>query len=429
MTNPAKTLLTSKRFLPLFMTQFLGAMNDNIFKNALVILITYRLAHATGINAEVLIAISGGVFIFPFFLFSATAGLLSDKYIKSNLIVKIKIAEIIIMILASGALFFEQAFLLIFILFLLGIQAAFFGPLKYSLLPETLKDNELILGNGLIEAATFVAILLGTIIGGLFILQNDGQWIISIMIFTVAVLGWASSKFIPISTQCQPELSIRYNFLVETNTIFLNLKNHSDLLFCIIGISWFWFYGATLLSQIPIFTKQILHADQYVVSYFMAVFSIGIAIGSLICGKWMKTKTNYSYLIYAILGVTLFTVDLSYVSSSIDIPKGKTLIGLHSFLTTTRGLRLSLDLLLIACCSGLYTVPLYAMLQSQSDILVRARVMACNNIANAFLMVLSALSIILFIQIGLSILDIFLVIAIANGLVAFYLYQKSKTLV
>lgn len=426
MTKSVMTLLTSQRFLPLFITQFLGAMNDNIFKNALVILITYRLSHATGINAEKLIAIAGGVFILPFFLCSATAGLLADKYIKSSLIVKVKIAEIVIMIFASFALFSDQVSLLIFILFLLGVQAAFFGPLKYSLLPETLKKDELILGNGLIEAATFVAILLGTIIGGVFILQNQGQWIISIMILAVAILGWISSKFIPRSTQHQATLPIRYNFVVETIHIFFNLKNHTNLLFCIVGISWFWFYGATLLSQLPIFTKHLLHADQYVVSYFMAVFSIGIAVGSLICGKWMKKKTDLTYVIYAVLGVTLFTFDLCYVSASLEIPKGKTLIGLHTFLTTFHGLRLTLDLMLIAGCGGLFTVPLYAMLQSQSDVLVRARIMACNNIVNAFFMVMSALSIVFFIQIGLSILQIFVVTAIANALVAFYLYQKSK---
>lgn len=414
-------LLDTRRFLPLFLTQFLGAFNDNVFKNALVVLITYRLADAYGLNAQKLVTLAAGIFILPFFLFSATAGQLADKYERSRLIVWIKVAEIILMILAVIALYLQSVWLLMTVLFFLGVQATFFGPLKYAILPEHLQENELIAGNGLIEAGTFLAILLGTVLGGMLILHSMGVLLISVMIVLWAICGWASSLFIPKTTQYSPDLKIGYNFIAETWRVITYSKQHNDLFLCILAISWFWLVGATFLAEFPVFAKDTLHANENVVTYFFTIFSVGIGLGSLLCNRLLKGEVHATYVPLGALGMSIFITDMYFATAHLQPIVNQPLVSLTGFLSTFHGWRITVDLLLMAVCGGIYTVPLYAMLQKRSEEAHRARVIASNNIINALFMVVAALATLLMLDMGLSVSGVFLVVAMVNAVVAVYI--------
>ncbi len=416
-------LFTTRRFLPLFCTQFFAAFNNNVFKNSLIILITFRIAAVMGMNAQLLVALAAGLFILPFFLFSTTAGQLADKYEKSRMISVIKFIEILLMIGAMVGFYLQSMFFLIIVLFALGVQSAFFGPLKYAILPEHLIDNELIAGNGLIEAGTFIAILLGTILGGALVLQKNGEYIISAILVLVAIGGWIASFFIPRTHTHQPGLKINYNFFSETKSLLSYAKQKRDVFLCIMCISWFWLVGATFLSELPVFARDALHADQSVVILFMTVFSVGLALGSVICNKLLAGKTHATYVPYAMLGMTVFTIDL-YFAGSHDVANTLgALMGAQQFLLSINGWRIALDLLLIAIFGGLYTVPLYAMMQSRTPTSHRARVIAVNNVVNALFMVFSAVSTAVMIKFGLTVLDVLLALAIFNGIVAVYIFK------
>lgn len=414
-------LLKTIRFLPLFISQFLGAFNDNIFKNALVILITYRLSTSLAVNASILVTSAAGIFILPFFLFSATAGQLADKYDKSRLISIIKFIEIILVAIAAFGFYTHKIPLLMVLLFALGAHSTFFGPLKYSILPSQLHRSELIAGNGLIEAGTFLAILLGTILGGSLILQPYGEIIISALLITAAVMGWISSWYIPKTSSYAPHLKIRFNIFKETLNLIHYAQEKWDVFLTILGISWFWFVGAIFLAEFPGFTKDILHAHQSVVTLFLTLFSVGLAVGSLLCNKLLKGQVNATYVPLGALGITLFMLDLYVAGSHFPPSLSSPLITLLEFLKTSTGIRISIDLLLIAISGGIYSVPLYALLQIRSERKYLARIIASNNIMNAFFMFIAASITILLLKIGITILQIFLLLAISNGLVAIYI--------
>lgn len=421
MKNNQLSLLGTRRFLPLFATQFLGAFNDNVFKNALVILITYRLANLTHVNPQILVTLAAGIFILPFFLFSATAGQLADKYEKSKLIRIIKFFEIVIMVLAGVGFHFQSVNLLMFLLFALGMQATFFGPLKYAILPEQLYDSELIAGNGLIEAGTFVSILLGTILGGIFILIPQGVYVISAIIFLLALGGWLSSLFIPNTHQHDAKLHVNYNFITETYKLMVYSKERADIFLCVLGISWFWLIGAVFLAEFPVFGKDILHANEHVVTYFFTLFSVGLALGSLLCNRLLNGKVKATYVPLASIGITVFVIDLYFAANRLFSLPATELMSLTQFLTLPTGWRISFDLIMMAVCSGLYTVPLYALLQVLSDKQHRARVIASNNVMNALFMVLAAIVSMLMLKAGFTVTEVFLSIAIANAFVALYI--------
>lgn len=421
MKNTQFALLNTRRFLPLFITQFLGAFNDNTFKNALVILITYRLAEVAGLNAQILVTLAAGLFILPFFLFSATAGQLADKYEKSKLISIIKFTEIILMGLAATGFYLQSAPLLMFVLFSLGMHATFFGPLKYSILPESLRDDELIAGNGLIEAGTFLSILLGTIFGGVLILQSHGETIISIIVLAIAVSGWIASLYIPKIKNNSSSVEVSINIIKETFSLILYSKQRADIFLTILGISWFWLIGATFLSEFPVFAKDALHADENVVTLFLGLFSIGLAIGSLLCNKLLNGKVHATYVPLGALGMTIFMIDLYFAASHFIISQTAELTTLTQFLHTWNGLRITIDLSLIAICGGLYTVPLYAILQHKSEDSHRARIIASNNIINALFMVFAAISTMIMLKLGFTVTQVFLTIAIFNAAVAIYI--------
>ena len=415
------SLLRTKRFLPLFITQFLGAFNDNVFKNALLILITYRLAAISGESAQILVTLAAGIFVLPFFLFSATAGQLADKFEKSRLISIIKFIEIMIMILAGMGLYYQSVGLLMFVLFSLGTHAAFFGPLKYAILPDQLHEYELIAGNGLIEAGTFLAILLGTILGGILILQHHGDAIISVMVLSIAIVGWLASLFIPKNQSYDSTLKVHFNIITETFKLMQYSRKYWDIYLSILGISWFWLIGATFLTEFPVFAKDALHANQSVVTLFLTLFSIGLGIGSLLCNKLLKGKVHATYVPLGALGITLFTIDLYFAASRVSVMPSVDLTTLTQFLQTFNGWRITVDLVLVAICGGIYTVPLYAILQQRSEKAHRARVIASNNVMNALFMVFAAVATMLMLKFGFTVSKVFLTIALVNGVVAIYI--------
>ena len=416
-------LLKTPRFLPLFVTQFLGAFNDNVFKNAFIILITYRLADKLAMNVQILVTLIGALFILPFFLFSAFAGKLADKFEKSRLISTVKVFEVVIMVVATLGFYQQSVGLLLASLFLLGVQATFFGPLKYAILPCHLQTNELIAGNGLIEAGTFLAILLGTLLGGVLILLPYGELITSFILLTVAVGGWVSSWSIPktIVTESESAIRLSFNFIKETFDLIRYSRSQRDIYYAIMGISWFWLVGATFLTEFAVFAKESLHANEHIVTLFLMVFSIGLGVGSLLCNRLLRGKVHAAYVPVAALALTLFTFDLCYAAGHITALANGDYMGLAAFFSHFSGWRIVFDLTAIAICGGLYTVPLYALLQQRSAPEHRARVIASNNVMNALFMVAAAIVTMFLLKIGFSVNQIFFLIAILNACVAFYI--------
>lgn len=412
-------LLSTRRFLPLFVTQALGALNDNLFKNALVVLILYRIAEQAGMNGQVLVTAAAGIFILPFFLFSATAGQIADKYEKSALIRLIKAGEIVIMALGSVSFWTSDIYLMIGVLFLMGTQSAFFGPVKYSILPDHLSDAELIGGNALIEAGTFLAILVGTIGGGLLILRSGGTLTVSVGVIVLAILGLVASTRIPKAPAPTPELQLNPNFLSETLRIVRHASQSRDIFLSILGISWFWLVGATFLSQFPAFAKDVIWADETVVTLFLTLFSVGIGIGSLLCNKLLNGEITAKYVPFGAIGMTIFIVDLYLASSGRN--GGGELIGAGAFLAAPENWRLIVDLVGIAVCGGLYIVPLYAILQSRSEASHRSRDIAANNVLNALFMVVGALAATGMLAASFSVPTVFLSLAAVNAVVAVYI--------
>jgi len=414
------SLLRVRRFLPLFLTQFLGAFNDHLFKNVLVILITYTLASSMQLGGEIAITIAAGIFILPFFLFSATAGQLGDKFEKSKLIRYTKIAEIMLALVAGAGLFLHSIPILMGILFLIGTQAAFFGPLKYAILPDHLHEKELIAANAWLEAGTYLAILFGTILGGIFALLHSAPTVISISLVLLAVLGYTTSLWIPSTKAAAPDLDIKLNIIEETSTLIRHTLQNRELVLSILGISWFWAVGTTYLSQFSTYAKEVLGADSSVVTLFITFFISGICFGSLCCNRLLKGRIHATYVPLAAVGMTLFAIDLVLASQHI-VTKSGHLLTLAQFLSHLQNWHVVLDLFFFAACGGVYIVPLYAILQNVSKPSHRSRTIACNNIINALFMVVAAMatSVMLFLQ--FSVTHVFVLIAITNLVFAIYI--------
>lgn len=418
-------LLRRRRFLPLFVTQFLGALNDNLFKNALVILIAYRLAEDRGLNGQVLVTVAAGIFILPFFLFSATAGQLADKIEKARLIRLVKVAEVVIMAMAVVGFGLGDPWFLLAVLFLMGAHSAFFGPLKYAILPDHLAATEIIGGNAIIEGGTFLAILFGTIAGGLLILAPHGTELVGGCVVGLAVAGWLASRFIPPAPPPAPDLRVTVNFPAETWSIIRFAAQRRDVFGAVLGISWFWLVGATFLSQFPTFAKDVLAADQGVVTLFLTVFSVGIGLGSVWCGRLLHGEITARHVPLAALGLSLFAADLSLAGGAgVAGGAGGALADVGVFLSHPANWRILLDLLLTAVCGGLYIVPLYAILQSRGEPSHRARTIAANNVMNALFMAAAALATSLMLAQGRAVTEVFLTVAVANLAVAAFLAPR-----
>jgi len=406
-------LLKSKKFLPLFITQFFGAFNDNVFKNAFLIWFTYDISQKLDMNPQIMVTIASGLFVLPFSLFSALAGQIADKFEKSKIVRIIKIAEILIMLFSFIGFYFENIYLLLVLIFLMGVHSTFFGPIKYSLLPEALKNDELIIGNALIEGGTFLAILLGTILGGVVVRSQNGIEIISATVLLFAVIGYISSRFIPKTPISDLNLKIDFNIFSQTLKIIGYAKKENTVWLSIVGISWFWFIGITFLSNFPIYTKNIINGDEFIVTLFLAIFSIGIGMGSVMCNKLLKGKINGKFVPLGSIGISIGILAFCISSHFYQTPENIISIG-EFFTNSCQSYLIILSLLTIAIFSGIYIVPLYAIMQYRSDNQYLSRIIAANNVMNALFMVASSFVIIALIKINLTLLQIFLTLAIFN---------------
>ena len=414
------SLLKTLRFAPFFLTQFLGAFNDNVYKNSLMAMITFGLLSST-LDLSLMNNIGAMLFILPFFLFSALAGQLSDKYEKSYLIRRIKLLEIVIMCLGAIAFYFSMTAGLMLLLFLMGTQSAFFGPVKYSIIPQHLDNHELVGGNALVEMGTFLAILIGTLVASMLATQSDGILWVSAIIICVAILGYLVSRKIPSAPAANPDLKVRFNPFTETWRTISYSREQKSVFLAVLAISWFWFLGAAYLTQIYGFAKDYLGGDQSVVMVLLATFSIGIATGSLLCERLSGHKVELGLVPLGSIGLTIFGMDL-FLQSLPEL--GPQLITAGEFLSTPSNLRIVADFLLIGVFGGFYIVPLYAMVQARSAPEKRSQVIAAINIMNALFMVVSAIvGIIVLGLLDLTIPQFFLILAVLNALVAIYIYR------
>jgi 1-acyl-sn-glycerol-3-phosphate acyltransferase len=411
-------LLKARRFAPLFVTQFLGALNDNVLKNAMVVLLTFQAASWTTLKPELLANLAAGIFILPFFLFSATAGQLADKYDKSRLAQMVKLLEIAI-VLVCGAGFWLHSLAVLFLgLFLLGLHSTLFGPVKYAILPQHLKPEELVGGNALIEAGTFVAILVGTLLGGLLAGAGDGTTWITAVGLAIAVGGYLASRAIPVAVPPAPTLAISANPLTETWRNIHFARENQTVFLSIMGISWFWLFGALLLAQFPAYTKNVLGGSETAVTLLLATFTFGIGAGSMACEKLSAKRVELGLVPLGSIGMTVFALDLAFASPATPAAG----LGALALLQLGSTWRVLADLALLGIFGGFFIVPLYALVQQRSNPEHGARIIAANNIMNALFMVVGALAAAGLLAAGLSIPMLFAVAAICNAAVALFIY-------
>ena len=414
-------LMSVGRFAPFFWTQFFGAFNDNVFKNALMLMIAFQAGQFLSMASDVVINLAAGLFILPFFLFSATAGQIADKMEKSLLIRRIKMMEIAIMVLAGWAFWSGSLTALLGLLFLMGTQSAFFGPVKYSIMPDHLKAEEIVGGNALVEMGTFISILLGTLCGGMLIQLKNGPVITGLVLVGMALAGWLASRMIPATQVHSPDLTVRWNLFRETLRTIGYARRERSVFLSILGISWFWLLGAAYLTQLPNFAKIVLSGGESVVTLLLTLFSIGVGVGSLLCERLSDKKVELGLVPLGSIGLSLFGIDLFWASR---FPESEGLMSLAQFLATSGSIRLMIDFVMIGVFGGLYIVPLFAMIQMRTPPQERARVIAANNIINALFMVLSSLAGVAILGLaGVSIRVFFLLLALANVAVAVYIYS------
>jgi len=407
----ASSLLYERRFGPLFATQFFGAFNDNLYKSALVILLTFKTLEWTKMSTGVLTNLAMGLFILPFFLFSATSGMLADKFDKARIARISKVLEIIIILIAGVGFVLHHLGILLAVLFLMGLQSTLFGPVKYALLPQHLHPEELVQGNAMVEAATFVSILLGTLAGSVLAATKNGPLWIMLGSMTVAILGYLSSRAIPPAPAPSPHLKLNFNPITETWRGIGFARENWRVFLAVLGISWFWLYGSVLLTQFPDFTKSILGGQESMATLLLTIFALGIGSGSLLCGRLSREKPNLRFTLLGGVGMTLFGLDLAWASTLVaGIPETP----LTVLLQEPTIWRVLVDLMGLGLSGGLYGVPLYALMQQESNPDCRARVIAANNILNALFMVLAAIASMILLSWGWSIPRLFTVVTLSN---------------
>jgi 1-acyl-sn-glycerol-3-phosphate acyltransferase len=417
-----KHLMLDKRFWPSFWTQFFGAFNDNVYKNALVMLITYQSFQLGSLNPESMVAICGGIFILPFFLFSALAGQICDKYPKNKLMFYIKVWEILVMLVGAYGFLSQNIVVLLVTLFFMGLQSTFFGPVKYSILPNLISDEELVQGNALVEMGTFVAILLGTILGGVLIaVKGDGVHYVAVAIIVLAIVGTIFSKGVLKLKAGSPDLKINIGLIRPTIEILKITKKTKSVFLSVLGISWFWFLGAALLSMFPGYVKNVIGGNEHVVTLFLGLFSIGVAAGSLMCIKLSKERLELGLVPFGTIGMSLFIFDLFLVGTPARLTTE--VIGIGQFFENTAYYRVVIDLLGLSIFSGFFTVPLYTFVQLKSEDSERSRVIAGLNILNALFMVASAILLTVFYMLEFSMPQIFGIFAVLNLIVSIYIYS------
>ncbi|WP_298015016.1 MFS transporter [uncultured Aquabacterium sp.] len=416
------SLLGQRRFAPFFFTQFLGAANDNLFKFAFTVLVTYQL-QVSWLDAKMAGLVIGALFILPFVLLSATAGQWADKHDKAFIMRSVKLMEVGIMVLAGLGFWFTWVPLLLACVFLMGLHSTLFGPVKYAYLPQHLREHELTGGNGLVEMGTFVAILLGNVGGGLLMgIPETGRHWVAAACFGVALLGWLTARGIPASPSSDPGLQINWNPVSET---WRNLKlaaTYPSVFRSLLGISWMWFFGAVFLAQFPSFARDVLHGDEQVASLMLVVFSVGIAVGSLLCERFSHRHVEIGLVPIGAVGMTVFAFDLYLAASGLSHQADAPLFNASAFVAQPGHGRVMADLALLAFSAGLYSVPMYALIQLRSQPSHRARIIAANNILNALFMIVSSLAAGAMLSAGFSIPEVFGATAVLNVLVVGYVF-------
>ncbi|CAH6801465.1 MFS transporter [Vibrio chagasii] len=422
MNNSSQSsLLTQKRFLPYFITQFLGAFNDNIFKNVLLLFVAFASVDTLPISSNLFINLAAGLFILPFFLFSALAGVLADKYEKSWFIRKVKLLEVVIMSLGAIGFIYESYGILLLLLFLMGTQSAFFGPVKYALLPQQLETKELVSGNALVETGTFLAILIGTLGAGIIASEESAKLVAAICIVSFAVLGYVSSCFIPEAPSNAPDLKVKWQPIKLTKATLAIAKKDRPTFQALMSISWFWFLGATYLTQFPNFTKLHLNGTESSVAFLLALFSVGIAIGSLACDKLSNHRIEIGIVPMGSLGISIFGL-LMATSTPESLPEFSSF---QQFVTHSELWPLFAYLLLLGISGGIFIVPLYSLMQLRAKPDERAQVIAGLNIYNSLFMVGSAvMGIVCLSVLELSIPQLFVLLALLNTFVMLYLFYQ-----
>lgn len=414
-------LLKQGRFAPFFFTQFLGAANDNLFKFALTVLVTYQL-QVSWLPAQMAGLVIGALFILPFVLLSATAGQWADKYDKARIMRAVKLLEIGIMVLAGVGFWFQLVPLLLACVLLMGLHSTFFGPVKYAYLPQHLSERELTGGNGLVEMGTFVAILLGNVGGGLLMsIPRTGAHWVAMACLGVAVLGWLTSARIPVSPASDPALKLNWNPFSETWRNLQLARQYPSVFRSLLGISWMWFFGAVFLSQFPSFARDVLGGNEQVASLLLVVFSVGIAVGSLLCETFSHRHVEIGLVPIGALGMTVFAFDLYLAAQAVPAATGA-LLSVGEFVAQPAHWRVMADLALLAFSAGLYSVPMYALIQLRAQPSHRARIIAANNILNALFMIVSSLLAGAMLGAGFSIPQVFGATALLNILVVGYVF-------
>jgi 1-acyl-sn-glycerol-3-phosphate acyltransferase len=414
-------LLTERRFGPFFWTQFLGAFNDNVFKTALLTILTYDALSWTHMDPGLLNNLIPGLFILPFLVFSATAGQLADKYDKARVARAVKLLEIVIMAIAATGWMTHNLILLIAAVVGMGVHSTLFGPVKYAYLPQQLKPEELVGGNGIIESGTFVGILLGEVLGAVLVVHKP--WGIELVAFgtiAIAVFGWVTSRAIPVSPAPVPTLQINWNPLTETLRNINYSRQNRPVFLSLLGNSWFWFYGAIILAQFPVYAKDYLHGDHSVFVLLLTVFSLGIGAGSLLCERLSGHKVEIGLVPFGSIGLSVFGLDLFFASLGYTNTASVDMTG---FVAQHGSVRILLDCVMIGVFGGLYIVPLFALIQTRCDPQHLSRTIAGMNILNSLFMVAAALVALLLLKIGFSIPQLFLATAVLNALVALYIFS------
>ena len=416
-------MFLTKRFFPYFVTQCLGALNDNIYKNILLLMVTYSQIDSLPMSVDLFVNLAAGLFILPFFLFSAHAGAIADNMDKAKLIRRLKLIELVIMSCAATAIMTQSAILMLVLLFMTGTQSAYFGPVKYALLPQALKSDELVKGNAWVEIGTFLSILIGTLSAGLLLAVPNGMIIASCIVITLSLLGFLSSANIPALPSKKSD-KVKFEPITGLKKTLKLAQKQPGIWMSILAISWFWFMGATYLTQFPNFAREHLFADSTVVSLLLALFSVGIATGSWLCEKLSFNQVELGILPFGILGLTIFSADLLWAVPAIESFPSQ-YYDVQSFVAQSSHIRVMIDLFLVGVSGGVFIVPLYAFIQSRSEEGECAQSIAANNIMNALFMVASAaVSILVLSVLEFSIVELFAILAVGNFIVAIYVYRQ-----
>ncbi|WP_199458947.1 MFS transporter [Vibrio owensii] len=416
-------MFLTKRFFPYFVTQCLGALNDNIYKNVLLLMVTYSQIDSLPMSVDLFVNLAAGLFILPFFLFSAHAGAIADNMDKAKLIRRLKLIELVIMSCAATAIMTQSAILMLVLLFMTGTQSAYFGPVKYALLPQALKSDELVKGNAWVEIGTFLSILIGTLSAGLLLAIPNGMLIASCIVITLSLLGFLSSANIP-SLPSKKSDQVKFEPITGLKKTLKLAQKQRGIWMSILAISWFWFMGATYLTQFPNFAREHLFADSTVVSLLLALFSVGIATGSWLCEKLSFNQVELGILPFGILGLTIFSADLLWAVPAIESFPSQ-YYDVQSFIAQSSHIRVMIDLFLVGVSGGVFIIPLYAFIQSRSEEGECAQSIAANNIMNALFMVASAaVSILVLSVLEFSIVELFAILAVGNFIVAIYVYRQ-----